>query len=91
MIDYTQGWSWAHTLSYSSTLASAEWIEEAQQTSLPFVLPLVPLANFSSVNFYGADYGGLTSSGSFAPAPPTEPSALNQVELTDSINSTSAK
>lgn len=47
MKDETTGQSWSTTLTYKSSLASAEWIEEAPSSSGG----ILPLANFGTVTF----------------------------------------
>jgi Peptidase A4 family len=46
MTDVTTNQSWSTTLSYGSSLASAEWIEEA-----PYSNGVLPLADFNVANF----------------------------------------
>lgn len=46
LTDQTTGASWSTTLSYNSSLASAEWIEEA-----PYSGGILPLANFGTATF----------------------------------------
>ncbi|MDA8081771.1 MAG: G1 family endopeptidase [Actinomycetota bacterium] len=46
LTDTTTGTSWSATLSYKSSLASAEWIEEA-----PYSGGILPLANFGTATF----------------------------------------
>lgn len=41
-------WTWSHTVSYDSSLASAEWIEEAPSS---MTLGVLPLADFGTVTF----------------------------------------
>ena len=46
MDDLTTGKSWSTTVTYSSSLLSAEWIEEAPSSGT-----VLPLANFGTMNF----------------------------------------
>jgi hypothetical protein len=56
MTDETQNWTWSMKLSYGSSLLSAEWIEEA-----PYEGGILPLANFGTAHFPGANLANLTS------------------------------
>ena len=55
MTDSTAGWFWTKTLFYSSSLQSAEWIEEAPSSSSGDVFPL---ANFGIVTFQSVTANG---------------------------------
>ena len=55
MTDSTAGWSWTKTLPYSSSLQSADWIEEAPSSSAGDVLPL---ADFGIVTFQSVAANG---------------------------------
>lgn len=46
MTNHTQNWSWSGTFAYASSLASAEWIEEA-----PYQGGILPLADFATASF----------------------------------------
>jgi hypothetical protein len=46
MVDQTTGHSWSTTVSYNSSLDSAEWIEEA-----PYSGGILPLANYGTATF----------------------------------------
>jgi len=46
LTDTTTGYGWSGTMSYDSSLASAEWIEEA-----PYSGGILPLANFGTATF----------------------------------------
>ncbi len=47
MNNQTQGWNFEQSVSYASTLLSAEWIEEAPSSSAG----VLPLANYGTANF----------------------------------------
>ena len=47
MNNQTQGWNFEQSVSYASTLLSAEWIEEAPSASAG----VLPLANYGTANF----------------------------------------
>src|SRR6516164_5994586 len=51
-----QKWFWSIQLSYGSSLLSAEWIEEA-----PYSGGILPLADFGTAHFPGADLANGTS------------------------------
>lgn len=68
----SQAWLWSHNFSYSSSLASAEWIEEAPSS----VGGILPLADFQTV---GIDPVGAAKNNS--PIASTSPS--NSIELQD--------
>ena len=53
--DTTTGEAWSDTLSYNSSLASAEWIEEA-----PYSGGILPLANFGTATFDPNSANGLS-------------------------------
>ncbi len=46
LLDKTTGRSWSHSFAYASSLASAEWIEEA-----PYSGSILPLADFRTATF----------------------------------------
>src|SRR5262245_48656832 len=56
MNNETRNWTWSMPLTYSSSLLSAEWIEEA-----PYEGGILPLANFGTAHFPGANLANLTS------------------------------
>jgi hypothetical protein len=51
MTDATQNWTWSTTLTYASTLASVEWIQEAPTSSGG----VLPLADFTATTFTPTD------------------------------------
>ncbi len=55
LADKTTGASWSTTLRYNSSLASAEWIEEA-----PYSGGILPLANFGTATFDPGSANGLS-------------------------------
>ena len=55
MTDSTAGWSWTKTLPYSSSLQSADWIEEAPSSSAGAAFPL---ADFGIVTFQSVTANG---------------------------------
>jgi Peptidase A4 family len=55
MTDATAGWSWTTSVSYQSSMASAEWILEAPW----FSSGEVPLANFAQATFDPVEANGL--------------------------------
>lgn len=60
--DVTKGWTFAKTLSYSSSLKSAEWIEERPALCLILVCKLTNLANFGTAK-YGQVYTSIAGTG----------------------------
>jgi hypothetical protein len=50
MTDRTRGWTWSKTLTYGSSMLSAEWIEEA-----PAEGGTLPLADFGTTGFSATD------------------------------------
>lgn len=53
LADTTNGQSWSQTFSYNSSLASAEWIEEA-----PYSGGILPLANYGTATFDPGNVNG---------------------------------
>lgn len=74
MKDVTTGISWSTSISYDSSLASAEWIEEA-----PYSGGVLPLADFGTVNF---DHG-------FANSKSPDLSSTNGIVMSDPNGQTS--
>jgi hypothetical protein len=70
MIDQTQGWAWAKTLTYGSSMLSVEWIEEA-----PYGGDILPLADFGAV--------GLSATGGANGRTPSLSAAANAIQITD--------
>jgi hypothetical protein len=61
--DVTRGWTFTKPLAYSSTLKSAEWIEERPADCVQTVCKLSTLADFGTAS-YGQDYTMVTGTGS---------------------------
>jgi len=61
--DTTKGWTFTNTLTYSSRLKSAEWIEERPSICVLKVCKLAALANFGTAS-YGQDYTSISGTGS---------------------------
>ena len=61
--DVTQGWTFATTLSYSSSLKSAEWIDERPSQCVLVACKLTTLADFGTASF-GQDYTSVSGTGS---------------------------
>jgi hypothetical protein len=59
----TKGWTFTHMLAYSSTLKSAEWIDERPSVCVKTVCKLASLADFNTA-LYGQDYTQVTETGS---------------------------
>jgi hypothetical protein len=57
MTDKTANWTFSTTMSYTSTLLSAEWIEEAPASQAG----ILPLADYGTVTFDASAPAGLTS------------------------------
>ncbi len=68
--DITDGQSFSTTVSYSSKLLSAEWIEERPELCHVVVCKLTTLANFTTA-YYGYDYSNIIG---------TESAAINGVD-----------
>ena len=60
--DVTQGWTFTKTVTYASSLKSAEWIEERPAQCIVLVCKLTALANFGTAS-YGQDFTSITGTG----------------------------
>jgi hypothetical protein len=76
MIDQTQGWAWSKTLTYGSSMLSAEWIVEA-----PYGGNTLPLADFGSI--------GLSATAGVNGRTPSLSASVNAIQITDPWGQTS--
>ena len=71
MSNSTKNWSWSDTFTYASSLASAEWIQEATSLCSPCVIQALP------------DYGSAGFSGVYLNAGLPNLSSSNEISLID--------